>query len=144
MEQNEQVGTLPLDHIRGLLIRQGARCAITGIPLVPANVNADHIVPLSRAKLSPGMGKNNIWLVHKTVNAMKGTMTYEELVEMARLILAHHDESKALLQSILNHAVKPSSKAAFDKWVVENCAADGRLKNTATLDAIAESEQSDE
>lgn len=117
MEQEEKIGTLPLNHIRGLVVRQDGRCAITGLPLEPADVNADHIVPLSRTKLSPSRGKNNVWIVHRSVNAMKGTMTYDELVQMARLILDNHQQSLNLLAEIQKDGVKPLNKVEFDKWV---------------------------
>jgi hypothetical protein len=143
MEEKNKLAGLPLDYIRGLLVRQGARCAITGLPLVPVDVNADHILPLSRTKLSPTMGKENVWLVHKSVNAMKGTLTYDELVEMARLILAHHDESKKLLREIQSGAVQPCKKDAFDRWVTENCVMDGRLKNDESLTATEKSPRAD-
>lgn len=143
MEPKEPTGTLPLDYIRGLLIAQGAKCAITGIPLEPVNVNADHIVPLSRTDLAPSMKKDNLWLVHKKINAMKGTMTYEELVQMARLILDHHEHSKRLLHSIRAGKVSACKKADFDKWVSTHCQADGLLKTTGALEAIAKSEETD-
>jgi hypothetical protein len=73
------------------------------------------------------MGKDNIWLVHKKVNAMKGTMTYDELVEMACTILDHHGETKELIERIHNNEVRPVSKEDFDVWVEQNCSSDGRI-----------------
>ena len=118
---------VPLNHIRGLLVEQRGRCAITGIPLDPADVNGDHILPLSRRELDPSDGADNLWLVDKRVNAIKGTLTYDELVEMARVILEHEAQSRELFKSIKNGTVRPVEKSEFDNWVSENCDSDGKL-----------------
>lgn len=97
MESTSKEPVVPLDYIRGLIVAQGGKCAITGLPLDPRDVNADHIIPLSRKELSPGRGQDNIWLVHKKVNAMKGGMTYEELVDLAKLIVEHQELAATLL-----------------------------------------------
>lgn len=128
MEKKQSL-TIPLDYIRGLIVAQGGRCAISGRPLDPRQVNADHITPLSRTTLSPSMNQTNVWLVHKSVNAMKGTLTYDELIEIARTILQHHEQSMELLEAIRNGRIKPLSKSEFDEWVSEHCNADGSLKS---------------
>ena len=120
--------TIPLGYIRGLVVAQGIRCAITGLPLDPQEVNADHIIPLPRADLKPGKGEDNIWLVHKKINAMKGTMTYTEFVEACRDVLDHHEKTKSLLQKIQKGEIQPISKFAFDEWIEERCEPDGTLR----------------
>lgn len=109
-------------------MEQKGRCAITGLPLNPQEVNADHINPLSRKELSPSVEEDNIWLVHKKVNAMKGTMSYAEFVDMCKRVLEHYEESNRLLNRIQNKRVKPISKDVFDQWVKENCGEDGRIR----------------
>ncbi len=118
---------IPLDYIRGLIVAQGGRCAITGLPLDPQTISPDHIVPLSREELSPNQATDNIWLVHKRVNAMKGTMTYDELVETARMILEHEDTSRLLWEGIGRGEIRPVNKGAFEKWVEKNTAEDGTV-----------------
>ncbi len=54
-------------------------------------------------------------------------MTYDELVDMARKILAHEARSRELIETISNNRVKPIEKPEFDDWVAENCDTDGRL-----------------
>jgi len=129
MEDKKQNRTIPLDYIRGLLVEQGCRCAITGIPLDPVEVNADHIIPVSREDLRPSLQEDNIWLVHKRINAMKGTMTYCEFVEACQAVLDHHSKTNTLLDLITGRAIQPMSKAAFDNWVQTSCDADGKLKS---------------
>ena len=118
---------VPLNTIRGLLVEQQGRCAITGAPLDPAEVNGDHIIPLSRSELNPSYDSDNLWLVDKRANTMKAAMTYDELVDMARKILAHEGRSRELIQTIRGQGVRPVEKAEFDEWVAENCDSDGRL-----------------
>jgi len=129
MEDKKQKKTIPLDYIRGLLVEQGCRCAITGIPLDPVEVNADHIIPVSREDLSPSLQEDNIWLVHKKINAMKGTMTYTEFVEACQAVLDHHSTTRALLDRIQERAIQAMSKADFDSWVQTHCNKDGKLKS---------------
>lgn len=128
MESKPPSRVIPLDYIRGLVVTQGGRCAITGLPLDPQEVNADHITPLSRKELSPTGGPENVWLVHKKVNAMKGSMSYDELVQMARTIVDHAEASRSLLSKIRANAVKPVSKKDFDIWVQNNCNEVGVIK----------------
>ena len=123
----EKPDVIPLDYIRGLIVAQVGRCAITGLPLDPQTISPDHIVPLSREELSPNHATDNIWLVHKRVNAMKGTMTYDELVETARMILEHEDASRLLWERIGRGEIRPVNKGTFEKWVEKNAAEDGTM-----------------
>ncbi len=125
MEEKSHV--IPLDYIRGLIVAQGGRCAITGLPLDPQTVSPDHIIPLSRDELTPSHSTDNIWLVHKRVNTMKGTLNYDELVDTARMILEHEDTSRLLWEEIGRGGIRPVNKQAFDKWVEKNTAEDGTM-----------------
>ena len=137
METDSERKVIPLNYIRGLLVAQGGCCAITGMPLDPQEVNADHILPLSRKELSPTKTEENIWLVHKRVNAMKGTMSYDEFVEMCRMVLAHHNETRALLGQIRSKQITPVSKETFDQWVETMCDEDGRIRSEQVRGANA-------
>ena len=138
MEAKPAKKVIPLDYIRGLLVAQGGRCAITGLPLDPQDVNADHILPLSREELSPTKSEENIWLVHKKVNAMKGTMTYDEFVRMCRMVLGHHVETGRLLDQIKTRTIKPVSKDEFDRWVSSICDETGTIRNEQGAPADAD------
>jgi hypothetical protein len=127
---------IPLDYIRGLVVAQHARCAITGFPLNPKEVNADHIIPLSREELNPSARRDNIWLVHKKINAMKGTMTYDEFVAACQSVLEHHEMTHKLLKKIQGGEIQPIPKAKFDDWVNKHCKEDGspRSEHDATVE----------
>jgi hypothetical protein len=127
MEKKTTKKTIPLDYIRGLLVAQGGRCAITGMPLDPHEVNADHIVPLSREELEPSVEENNFWLVHKKINAMKGTMTYAEFVEACRAVLDHQEKTQDLLIRIQSRGIRAVSKVEFDNWVEQHYDKKGKL-----------------
>ena len=118
---------VPIRIIRGLIIKQCGRCAITGVPLEPAEVSGDHIIPLSRRELDPSDGIDNIWLVDKRINAMKGAMTYDELVEMAQLVLEHETQSRELIETIKSGTLCSVEKTAFDEWVAASCDDDGKV-----------------
>ncbi len=120
---------MPLEHIRGLVVAQQGRCAISGLPLDPRDVNADHINPLSRKELSPSRGIANVWLVHKKINAMKGSLTYDELVAFAKLLVEHEATSRRYLAEIQAGGIEKIPKAAFDKWLTDNCDENGRIKD---------------
>lgn len=128
MENKDKPEVIPLDYIRGLIVAQKGRCAISGAKLNPVEVNADHIDPLSRADLNGDSGKGNIWLVDKKVNALKGTMSYDELIRIAKAILAHELETRALLEKVRGEHILPVSKSDFDKWVSANCDDTGVVK----------------
>lgn len=127
MENRKRDPVVPMEHIRGLIVAQGGRCAITGLPLDPREVNADHIVPLSRKELSPSKGPDNVWLVHKKINAMKGGLTYDELVELAMLIVEHQKRAQNLLSLIQKDEVPRIPKDTFDTWVEQHCDESGKI-----------------
>ncbi len=127
MEKKTTKKTIPLDYIRGLIVAQGGRCAITGMPLDPQDVNSDYIVSLSRQELTPSLEEDNIWLVRKKINAMKGTMSYQEFVEACKAVLDHRDKTEDLLKHIRARGIKPVSKDDFDRWVAEHCDDKGKL-----------------
>ncbi len=127
MEKKMTKKTIPLDYIRGLIIAQNGSCAITGIPLDPKEVNADHIIPLSREKLKPSVEEDNIWLVHKRINSMKGTMTYSEFIEACQAVIDHHETTIALLDRIRHGQIRPVSKKEFDLWVEKHCDDIGKI-----------------
>ena len=95
--------------------------------LDPTDTNADHVVPLSRKELNPAEGTENIWIVNKTVNAMKGALTYDEFVEIAKLVVSHEAETRHLLDAIRTANISVVSKKEFDVWVKENCDNEGKV-----------------
>ena len=102
---------------------------MTGFPLHPKEVNADHVIPLSRQDLDPSDAEDNIWIVDKRVNSMKGSMTYDELIDVCKDVINHHEKSLELLGRIQRREIQPCQKSDFDKWVEKNCDKDGLVKS---------------
>ena len=74
-------GNITGTRLRELLIKQEYRCALTGRPLTPETAGVDHIVPLSRGGTHT---IDNLWIVLRDVNRMKGTMTGAEFIDLCR------------------------------------------------------------
>lgn len=127
--ETKRSSTIPLDYIRGLIIAQGGCCAITGVPLDPTRINADHILPLSRGDLSPSDTKENIWLVDKTINAMKGALSYEEFFDLCQKVVNHNGMAKELIERIKSNSINAVAKTDFENWVRENCDENGVISD---------------
>jgi hypothetical protein len=72
------------DVIRSKLRSQNYRCAITGVPLSPETTAIDHILPIARGGRHTA---DNLQLVNRTANAIKSTLTMEELLGLALLLV---------------------------------------------------------
>ena len=105
--------------MRGLFVKQKGRCALTGIPLTPKELTGDHIYPLALQKTegNPIDNDKNIWLVHKDVNRMKNTLTYNQLIDYCKLILKHAEDSRELMESIHEGGIETLRLKEFDDIV---------------------------
>lgn len=79
----------PNDIVR-ILESQQYRCAYTGDELTPDNVSADHLVPVA---MGGAHGIENIRLVIRDVNRMKGTMSLDEFVALCRKVVDYFDRN---------------------------------------------------
>ncbi|MDC3141423.1 HNH endonuclease [Alphaproteobacteria bacterium] len=98
MENNETKNKLPIiSQIRGMIAEQSFKCAITGRNLTPENTTGDHIVPLSRKDLNPSTNASNVWIVDRNVNKLKSNLTYDELLTLAKEIVANENVARELI-----------------------------------------------
>lgn len=75
------------EEIKALFYFQDCRCYISGIKLVLGlNDSLDHIIPVSRAPELIDDIRNLRWCDRK-VNMIKRDLTYEEFLELCRLVL---------------------------------------------------------
>ncbi len=77
-------------HLLQLVERQQYRCALSGRKLTPACASLDHRIPLAKG------GEHsmaNLWVLHRDVNAAKGTMTVEEFVAVCRDVVGASDKT---------------------------------------------------
>ena len=81
-QENEDKGITPRD-IEVQFDKQQGRCYYTGTELTFDNVSLEHTVPLCRGGTN---SPDNITLVTKQVQVMKGTMTGEEFKDMCLMV----------------------------------------------------------
>ena len=91
-------GTRPAsqNELRNLIAKQQYCCALTGVSLSPEEAQLDHIVAIANG------GDNsigNMQVVHKTANAMKGTLPNREFITWCRMVAAHADISSGSLDA---------------------------------------------
>ena len=74
-------------QILELLERQQYRCALSGDALSPDDAELDHVVPVTKGGDN---SINNIQIVTKRINRMKGAMTNEQFVAACCRVAACH------------------------------------------------------
>lgn len=65
---------------------QNYKCALTGLPLLPENVEIAYRVPLPRGKVAA----SNVHLVHNSIIRLARHHSPEEIIALARLIVGTH------------------------------------------------------
>lgn len=72
-----------VNQILDKLKEQNFCCAISGVELTPETAGLDHIVPVS---LGGTHSIDNIQIVHRSLNDMKGTLTMDEFVSWCQKV----------------------------------------------------------
>ena len=124
----KRIKTINRAMIRTLLIKQKGRCALTGIKIKPSTVSLDHIIPLSRGEFSKKKGYGKARLVDKKINALKGSLTLEELYKFISLINKNKKNTNKLANDIINKKLSETQKEDFDKYIQKNYNKDGSIK----------------
>jgi 5-methylcytosine-specific restriction endonuclease McrA len=70
-------------QVRQLISDQNYRCALTRVELTPETAELDHVIPVAQGG---SHSIENLQVLHKTVNRMKGTMSNDEFVEWCDLV----------------------------------------------------------
>jgi hypothetical protein len=65
---------------------QGQRCALSAIPIGWSVTGWEHSASIDRINNDKGYCLDNIQLVHKKINMMRGTLSVEEFVEMCKAV----------------------------------------------------------
>ena len=76
---DDLTGKVGIAKLRGLLIYQDFKCALTGRQLTPDNTQGDHKQPVSKGG---GADMENLQLVHVDVNQAKGAMDQGDFVKL--------------------------------------------------------------
>jgi hypothetical protein len=77
---------ITIEFVDALYEMQGGRCAFSGLPIAWSEVNWDHTASIDRIDNARGYLPDNVQLVHKEVNMMRGSLTPERFVELCSLI----------------------------------------------------------
>ena len=110
---------ISVNHLRGLLKEQKGRCAISNQIMTPEMVTADHIIPVSRDS-STLHNQQNVWLVHKDVNTIKGALDYDELIKICKIILSNEKRTRKLYDNIKKKKIDAMSLSDFKDYINDN------------------------
>lgn len=70
-------------ELRGLVERQGYKCALSGVQLDPDIAELDHIVPVAAGGWHD---VGNLQVLHRAINRMKGQLSNDEFIRWCRLV----------------------------------------------------------
>ena len=87
VEDSEKVATR--HELRKLVDRQGYKCSLSGAELSPSVAELDHVVSVADGGWH---GVDNLQVLHKVVNRMKGTMGNDEFIQWCRLVADHAED----------------------------------------------------
>ena len=96
-----------------MIAEQNFKCAITGWNLSPEKTTGDHIVPLSRKDLNLSTNASNFWIVDRNVNKLKSNLTYDELLILAKEIVANENVARELILKRFQGDFKELNKQDF-------------------------------
>jgi hypothetical protein len=65
---------------------QHGRCALSGLPIYWSTTGWDHTASIDRLDNSKGYTKENVQIVHKKLNMMRGTLEVEEFIELCKAV----------------------------------------------------------
>lgn len=77
-------GKITIKNLEDRLEAQGYRCSVTGLDLTPQTASLDHIIPHSEGGTNT---MDNVQIVHREVNRIKGSLSMQELFEWCIRIL---------------------------------------------------------
>ena len=77
---------ITIDFIDALHEMQGGECALTGMPIGWSEQYWDHTASIDRIDNERGYWPDNVQLVHKQVNMMRGSLEIEQFVELCKLV----------------------------------------------------------
>ena len=77
---------LTIEFVDALYELQEGRCALSGLPIHWSAVNWDHSASIDRIDNDRGYLPDNVQLVHKEINMMRGSLSPERFVELCALV----------------------------------------------------------
>lgn len=83
--------------LRKLVERQHYKCAMSGRVLTPETAACDHVVPLKNGGTH---AIDNLQILHRDINRMKGTLASEEFIALCCEIAEHAGQSERGRQEV--------------------------------------------
>lgn len=77
---------LTIEYAWELYIKQGKKCALTGLPIGFSAITKEHTASLDRIDNDKGYTDENVQWVHKDINRMKNVYHQNYFIEMCRLV----------------------------------------------------------
>lgn len=77
---------LTIEFVDALYELQEGRCAFSGLPIQWSEVNWNHSASIDRIDNERGYLPDNVQLVHKEINMMRGSLSPERFVELCALV----------------------------------------------------------
>lgn len=83
---------LDIEFIDSLYEIQRGRCAISGMFIGWSPHRWEHTASIDRIDNDKGYTKDNVQLVHKEVNMLRGSLSVERLIELSAMITEHNNK----------------------------------------------------
>jgi len=80
------VWELTIEYVDTLYEQQNGKCALSGLPIRWSEVNWNHTASIDRIDNSKGYTEDNIQLVHKEINMLRGSLEIDRFIELCTLV----------------------------------------------------------
>lgn len=77
---------LSIEFVDAMYELQHGNCALSGLPIAWSKQHWDHTASIDRIDNSRGYLPDNVQLVHKELNMMRGSLEPERFVELCKLV----------------------------------------------------------
>lgn len=80
------VWEIDIEFIDAMYEEQDGLCSLSGLPIGWSKVGWHHSASIDRIDSNKGYTTDNVQLVHKKLNMMKGTLSNEEFIELCTAV----------------------------------------------------------
>ena len=85
---------ITIEDIANLLSNQASKCALSGVWISTRGNLSDITASIDRIDNSIGYTKDNIQLVHKKINMMRGSLSVEEFVKFCKSVFSWNETTQ--------------------------------------------------
>lgn len=89
----KRTGTITIQDVWHLYLKQGKRCALSGVPISFEKTEQGYSASIDRIDSSLEYEINNIQLVHKDINLMKNHFNQDYFIKMCKYISKYNNGS---------------------------------------------------